>query len=51
MTITVDKDKLKTMLETLIDCIGCDECPFYEECEGCSCSQSCAEFFIEHLDN
>ena len=51
MKITIDKDKLVIILETLIDNIGCSECPLYEECEGCSCSRSCAEFFIEHLNN
>lgn len=50
MTIMVNKEKLEIILETLIDRIGCGECPFEEECTGCSCSRSCAEFFIEHLD-
>ena len=51
MKITVNKDELVIMLEMLIDNISCSECPLYEECEGCSCSRSCAEFFIEHLNN
>lgn len=51
MKITIDKNELIIMLETLIDSISCGECPLYEECKGCSCSRSCAEFFIEHLNN
>lgn len=51
MKITINKEELIIMLEALIDNIGCGECPLYEECEGCSCSRSCAEFFIEHLNS
>lgn len=51
MEITINKDALIIMLKTLIDNISCGECPLYEECKGCSCSRSCAEFFIEYYLN
>ena len=51
MKITVNKEELIIMFEALIDNISCSECPLYEECNGSSDSRSCAEFFVEHLDN
>ena len=48
--ITVEREKLHSLLDTLIDKIGCDECPYYDDCEGFSTANNgCADFYIEQL--
>ena len=44
--ITVNREKLHSLLDTLIDKIGCDECPYYNECKY---TNNCADFYIEQL--
>ncbi len=44
--ITINHEKLYSLLNTLIDKIGCDECPYYDECKD---TDDCANFYIEQL--
>lgn len=50
MKIELDYDKLKEFLASFIeDNVGCNECPFYDICDGNEDSLGCAELYIDQL--
>ena len=50
MKITVDYENLKNLFTVLIEKgIGCQECPYYDKCDGVESSEECAELFIDQI--
>ena len=49
MIIQVSSETLQDLLTQLIDRIGCDECPLYDECQGKDDNEDCAKFFIDTI--
>lgn len=50
MKIELDYDKLKMFFATLIENnMSCNECPFYDVCDGREDNIDCAELYIEQL--
>ena len=45
----IDEKRLTKVLTELIDCIGCDECPFEEECNGKIDTVDCVNFYLQKL--
>jgi hypothetical protein len=50
MKIAVDYEDLRNLLTVLIDKgIGCQECPYYDKCDGVESPEECAELFIDQI--
>ena len=50
MKIAVDYDNLKNLFALLIDKgIGCQDCPYYDKCDGVEGPEECAELFIDQI--
>lgn len=50
MNIIINYDELKNLFMTLIDNhIGCNECPYYDMCDGVEDLEECAEIFIDQI--
>lgn len=45
----IDMGLLIKLLSQLNECIGCDECPFYEECEESEDTTDCITFYLQKI--
>lgn len=49
MKVEIDYDTLKETFANLINRIGCEECPYYDKCEGAEDDLECAELLIDEI--